>query len=55
MFTPAQLLHNWHEQQPSNHGDLGSNVTGEARSVYYITVEPASDLISVLQNTTAVG
>jgi hypothetical protein len=26
--TPAQLLRNWHEQRPSNKGDLDSSLTG---------------------------
>lgn len=26
-FTPAQLLCNWHEQRPSNEGDLDSSGT----------------------------
>jgi hypothetical protein len=28
MFTPAQLLHNWPQQWPSNQGDLDSSVVG---------------------------
>jgi hypothetical protein len=28
MFTPAQLLHKWHEQRPSNESDLDSSATG---------------------------
>jgi hypothetical protein len=28
MFAPAQLLRNWHEQQPSNKADLDSTVMG---------------------------
>jgi hypothetical protein len=31
MFTPAQFLHNWHEQWPSNQGDLDSSVMGEVQ------------------------
>jgi hypothetical protein len=28
MFTPAQLLCNWHEQRPSNQRDVDSSVEG---------------------------
>jgi hypothetical protein len=31
MFASAQLLCNWHEQQPSKKDDLDSSVTWEAR------------------------
>jgi hypothetical protein len=46
-FPFAQLLSNWHEQRPSNQGDLDSNVTGDIGRVYYKGVGPASDLIFV--------
>jgi hypothetical protein len=29
VFTPAQLLHTWCEQRPSNKGNLDLNVMGE--------------------------
>jgi hypothetical protein len=29
MFTTAQLLHNWHEQWPTNYSDQDLNVTVE--------------------------
>jgi hypothetical protein len=35
MYAPAPLLHNWHEQLPSNQGDLDLSVMGEAEKVYY--------------------
>jgi hypothetical protein len=28
MFARAQLMHNWHEQRPSNKGDFDSSVKG---------------------------
>jgi hypothetical protein len=39
MFTPAQLLHSWHEQRPSNKGDLDSNVTAKVGREYYMGVD----------------
>jgi hypothetical protein len=34
MFAPAQDLHNWHEQWPSNQGDLDLSVTGDVWREY---------------------
>jgi hypothetical protein len=39
MFVPAQLLHNWREQRPSNQGDLDSSVTEEVGREYYTEVD----------------
>jgi hypothetical protein len=47
MFSPAQLLRNWREQRPGNHGDLDLNVTGEVGTVYYTGVGPDSGCIFV--------
>jgi hypothetical protein len=44
MFSPAQLLCNWHEQWPNNQGDLDSSVTGE---ILLHSKGPASNLISL--------
>jgi hypothetical protein len=35
MFSLAQLLRYWHEQQPSNQGELDSNVMWEVGREYY--------------------
>jgi hypothetical protein len=50
MFTPAQLLRNWCEERPSNHGDLDSIITGEVGRVYYMGVDQL--LISFLYRGT---
>jgi hypothetical protein len=46
VFTPAQVLHNWREQRPSNQGDLDSSVTG---AVWRVLDRggPASDFIFI--------
>jgi hypothetical protein len=36
---PAHLLHNRHEQQPSNQDNLDLSVTGEVGRVYYMEVD----------------
>jgi hypothetical protein len=36
MVAPAQLLHNWHEQRPSNQGGLDSSVTRDTGIVCYM-------------------
>jgi hypothetical protein len=38
-FAPAQLLHNWHEQQPSNQGNLDLSVMGEVERIYYMGMD----------------
>jgi hypothetical protein len=38
IFAPAKLLHNWHEQWPSNKGNLDLNVMGEVGIIYYMGV-----------------
>jgi hypothetical protein len=35
MFAPAQLLRKWHDQRPSDQGDLASNVIQDVGRVYY--------------------
>jgi hypothetical protein len=50
MLAPAQLMRNWSEPRPSNPGDLGSSVTGEAGRVYYTGVDLL--LISYLRRRT---
>jgi hypothetical protein len=37
-FAPAQLLHNWREQRPSNQADLDLFVTGKVSVPLYTTV-----------------
>jgi hypothetical protein len=43
MFASAQLLHNWHEQQPSSQGDFDSSVMGRLNGS-----GPASDFVFIL-------
>jgi hypothetical protein len=40
MFVPAQLSHNWSEQQPRNQRDLDKIVTGEVGREYFMGVVP---------------
>jgi hypothetical protein len=39
MFAPAKCLRKWHEQHPSNKGDLDSRVMGEVERVCYMGVD----------------
>jgi hypothetical protein len=54
MSAPAQLLRNWDEQWPSNHGDLDFGVTERLGDLLH-GFQYASDLISILQYMIAFG
>jgi hypothetical protein len=47
MFAPAHLLRNCHEQRPSSHGDVYSNVKMEVGVVLLHWNGPASDFVFV--------